>query len=342
MTERITRVPNIIGWEITNQCNLTCPHCFTAAGKRPHDELTTAECHGLIDIMAGIGVRHIGWTGGEPLLREDLEALTIYAWQQGIKCNITTNGVLLDQARAKSLYDAGIRTIQISLDGSTPARNNPMRGTTDEEYWKIIEAIRHCKALNMRVFLAALLGQENLDDAPHMVKLAKRERVDSLRFCAFTPVGRGKHSSARNRLLFSEQLRALLAFVQEAQDDGSLVVTFDVGFGPVPPDYNFHKCAAGVETFYLKGNGDLYPCTALTDKCFLVGNVRRQSLAELWSAPEMTAMAEFPREQIHGVCRSCDNFLNCRGACRGATLAHTGDLLAPFPTCLYQLAINQD
>lgn len=71
MTEAATRTPRIIGWAITNRCNLTCPHCFTASGKRSHDEMTTAECRSMIDAMAGIGVSTIGWTGGEPLLRTD-------------------------------------------------------------------------------------------------------------------------------------------------------------------------------------------------------------------------------------------------------------------------------
>ncbi len=332
------RTPAIIGWEITNQCNLACPHCFTAAGKKAHNELTTDECRRLVDAMAGIGVRMIGWTGGEPLLRPDLEELTRYAWDKGIKCNITTNGVLLDDARAASVIDAGIRTLQISLDGSTPERNHVMRRTTEEEFHRIIAGIRACRKRGARIFLASLLGEENLDDAPEMIKLACREEADAIRFCAYTPVGRGKHQSVKDRLLFTHRLAELFQFVDQVQAEGKIAVQFDVGFGPVPPEWTFHKCIAGMETFYLKANGDVYPCTALVEKRFVIGNVRQESLAEIWRKPEMTAMANFPRERIHGPCRTCDNFAACRGACRGTALFHLGDLFASFPTCLYNQA----
>jgi len=335
------RKPRIVGWEITNECNLSCVHCFSSAGKRPHDELTTEDCKRVIDSMAAIGVGTIGWTGGEPLLRGDLEELAEYAAHKGIMSNITTNAVLLDEERAKSLRDVGMRAVQISLDGSTPERNRRIRGSSDEQFHQIIRAIRHCKSLNLRVHLATLIGLETLDDVREMVSLGKREGVDAIRFCGFAPVGRGKGKSIKERLQLSGVLDALVQFISEAQNDSEIVMTFDVSFGPVPPDYVFHACTAGVETFYLKANGDVYPCTALLDQRFRVGNVRTHSLEELWNTPKMWAPSMFPREEIQGACRTCDNFAYCHGACRGATLAHTGDIYASFPTCLYHVTPNQ-
>jgi radical SAM protein with 4Fe4S-binding SPASM domain len=131
-----------------------------------------------------------------------------------------------------------------------------------------------------------------------------------------------------------------LDFVKATQSDSVINVTFDVGFGPVPPDYGFHDCIAGVETFYLKANGDVYPCTALAHKQFLVGNVRKRSLEEIWQSPEMRAMAEFPRSEIEEPCRTCDNFAGCHGACRGSSLAHTNNIRAAFPNCLYQVEVG--
>jgi radical SAM protein with 4Fe4S-binding SPASM domain len=335
------RKPRIVGWEITNQCNLSCVHCFTAAGKRPHDELATEDCKHVIDSMAAIGVATIGWTGGEPLLRTDLEELTRYAADKGIMSNITTNAVLLDEQRAKSLLDVGMRAVQISLDGSTPERNRRIRGSSDEEFHQIIYAIRLCKRLNLRVHLATLIGLETLDDVREMVALGKREGVDVIRFCGFAPVGRGKQNNIKERLQLSGVLDSLAQFIREAQNDSEIVMTFDVSFGPVPPDYVFHTCMAGKETFYLKANGDVFPCTALLDQRFWVGNVREHPLELLWNTPQMWAPSMFPKEEIQGACRACDNFSYCHGACRGATLAHTGDLYASFPTCLYTVAQNQ-
>jgi radical SAM protein with 4Fe4S-binding SPASM domain len=341
MTDQSRRKPAIIGWEITNQCNLSCPHCYTAAAKRPHDEMTTAECKRVIDAMAAIGVGTIGWTGGEPLLREDLEELTAYAGSRGIDANITTNGVLLNLDRAVRLMEAGISVIQISLDGSTPQRNRQIRGASDEQFHRIIDAIRIWKSLNLRVHMATLIARENLDDTRDMVQLGLREGVDLIRFCGFAPVGRGKGEAVRKRLLFSEGQDDLLAFVNEVQEESPMIVTFDVSFGPVPPEFGFHTCIAGIGTFYLKGNGDIYPCTALMNRRFLAGNVRETPLEEIWRGPKMSEMANYPRHQIKGACQTCDNFFNCHGACRGATFAHTGDLDASFPLCLYRTAVEK-
>ncbi|MEW5797313.1 MAG: radical SAM protein [Candidatus Zixiibacteriota bacterium] len=335
MSDTNKRVPDIVGWEITRQCNLRCAHCFTAATRRPVGELTDDECRAIIDAMAEVGVKMIGWTGGEPLLRKDLEELTEYAWSRNVRSNITTNGVLLNEERAERLIAAGCHTVQISLDGSTPEMNRRIRGATNSDYHRIVDAIRICKRLGARVVMASLVGRENLDDARRMIAFGKHEGVDTIRFCGFTPIGRGKQKQVKRRLQFSDELCDLLAFVKEAQEDDDILVTFDVGFGPVPPDYGFHKCIAGIETFYLKASGDVYPCTALAFPQFLVGNVREQPLQDLWQSPRMLAMAEFLRDQIDGFCSTCDNFANCRGACRGSTLAHTGNLHASFPMCLY-------
>jgi len=340
MNKAETRTPEIVGWEITNQCNLRCVHCFTAAARRPHDELMTDECRRIIDSLATLGVMMIGWTGGEPLLRSDLEELTECAWNKGIRSNITTNGVLLDRERAQRLIGAGCHTVQISLDGSTPEMNRRIRGTSDEEFDLIVQAIRTCKALGARVVMASLVGRENLDDARKMIELGKREKVDTIRFCGFTPTGRGKQSSVKERLHLTNVLDELLGFVKTAQSDTAMNTTFDVGFGPVPPDYGFHECIAGVETFYLKANGDVYPCTALAHRQFLAGNVRKRPLEEIWQSPEMRAMADFPRDEIVEPCRTCDNFAGCRGACRGSALAHTHNIKAAFPNCLYQADVR--
>jgi radical SAM protein with 4Fe4S-binding SPASM domain len=335
------RKPRIVGWEITNQCNLSCPHCYSAAGKRSHNELNTEECKSVIDSMAAIGVAMIGWTGGEPLLRADLEELAGYAHTKGIMSNITTNAVLLDEDRARSLLAVQMRAVQISLDGSTAERNRRIRGSSEEEFDKIIQAIRICKSLNLRVHLATLIGLETLDDVREMVKLGKREGVDAIRFCGFTPAGRGKRDNVKERLQLANALQEIAKFIREVQNDSEIVMTFDVSFGPVPPDYEFHVCSAGMDTFYLKANGDVYPCTALFDERFRVGNVREQSLEQIWNSPAMWAHSLLPKEQIKGACHDCDNFGYCHGACRGATLNLTGDLYASFPTCLYATAGNQ-
>ena len=162
-----------------------------------------------------------------------------------------------------------------------------------------------------------------------------------MRFCGYVPVGRGRNRTIQERLDLNKGLADILAFVKKGVADSSFAVLFDPGCGPLPPDYDFHECIAGVETFYLKPNGDVFPCTALIFPQFRIGNLHERSLTEIWNDPAMTAMSEYPVEKITGTCKSCDNLARCHGACRGTTLAHTGDINGSLPTCLYQIEVDR-
>jgi radical SAM protein with 4Fe4S-binding SPASM domain len=327
--------PEMIGWEITRQCNLSCPHCYTAAERRAHDELSTAECLGLMDDAIALGAKTVGWTGGEPLLRKDLEEIVAYGRDKGkLRQGVTTNGILLDESRARSLKEAGISYVQISLDGSDAAHNKVMRNATEEEFAKVIEAVRACRRIGLQLDLAMLLGYETLDDALNFIQLAKREGVTHIRYCGFVPWGRGKRKDVVKRLLFKEHRDRLKAFVAGAANRNAPIEMFDPAFGPLPTEYYFHPCVAGVQLMYISSRGDVYPCTSLLDDQFKVGNIRETSLREIWEHPSMTAVAKFPRERITGPCKSCEYFARCQGACRGVTYAHTHDLYASFPMCL--------
>jgi len=325
----------LAGWEITRRCNLSCPHCYTAASRGRAPELATAECRRVVDELSALGTEVIGWTGGEPLLRDDLEEITAYARDRGgIRSGVTTNGLLLDERRARSLRDAGVLSVQISLDGSTAERNRRMRGAAPEEFDRILGAVRISKRAGFRLHLAMVLGAENLDDAPAFLRLAREEGVDSVRFCGFVPAGRGRRREIVRRLGFDGDLGRLRAFAESALAAVSPSVLFDPAFGPLPPDWNFHECMAGVQTLYISSKGDVYPCTSLLHRRFVVGNLRDRPLEDLWDDPKMTFVASLPWENLAPACRECPHFPGCHGACRGITFAHTGDLHAAFPVCL--------
>ncbi len=325
--------PRLVGWEITRACNLRCPHCYSSATPAASPGLPTARCLTLVDEMASLGTEVIAFTGGEPLLRPDLETIARRARRRGIASGITTNGLLLDAARAASLKRAGVGTVQISVDGSTPERNARMRATDAAAFGLILEAVRVCLSLRLDVGFAMLLGAATLDDARPFLELARRERVRWVRFCGFVPWGAGRREAVARRLRFTGRLDGLRAFVEEARDSESPLVVFDPGFGPTEGS-RFHRCAAGRKLLYLSSTGDVHPCTSLLDPRFVVGNVLDRPLREIWCDPRMTEMASYPRSAIRGRCARCEDFASCHGACRGIAHAWTGRLDASFPVCL--------
>lgn len=330
-----SRRPDIVGIEITRVCNLTCPHCYTAAGRRLMNELTTPELQSLIDQLIAIGPpRAIGWTGGEPLLREDLYELVEHAFARGkIRSGVTTNGLLLTPERARRLRDGGAFAIQISVDGSTPERNARMRNATIEDFATILAAMKAVKGAGLQLHLAMLLGKETLKDARNFLKLAVDNGADGVRFCGFVPAGRGRNDKIRQRLEFDDTTD-LREFVVEAQTCDQLLVMFDPAFGPLPPDYQFHECIAGKQTLYVCSTGAVYPCTSLISPRFEIGNLRQRPLAEIWNDSRMTEVADFDCSQLIGPCCACTYLDRCHGGCRGIASAYTGEPLASFPRCL--------
>lgn len=329
---------DFIGWGITEACNLACPHCYSSATKSRREELPTDTCLAILDWLGEVGVSTIGWTGGEPLLRKDLEQLIKHAHTFGIESGITTNGILLNRDRAASLKEAEVRSIQISVDGSTAEKNRNIRGARLKDFDLIMEGLQACREVDLRVTLAMVLGRETMDDVSSYIAMARDLGVESVRFCGFVPQGDGKKEEVQQRLAFTNRLGDLATLVEELVEIESPTIFLDAAFGPRPPAFTYHTCIAGVKTFYLSGNGDVYPCTGLLDDSFKVGNIHQRPLAEIADDPKMTEIASFDREQIHGHCRECPYFKVCRGACRGAAFAHTGDLKASFPACLFRAA----
>lgn len=334
---------DFIAWGITDRCNLACPHCYSSAKKSAPDELSTQECKEIIDVLSEVGLGTIGWTGGEPLLRKDLEELMLYAREKGnITSGITTNGIPLTRKRAESLKKVGLRSLQISLDGSTAEKNHKIRGARVEDFERIIASIRYCLELDLPVFLAMVISRATLDDVMDYISMARKLGVQSIRFCGYVPRGYAARDEVDKRMAISDRVCDLASLVDKMLEIESPQLLIDPAFGSLPPAYKFHKCIAGRRTFYISGNGDVYPCTGLLDDRFKVGNARERGILDILADPKMTELAVYDHDQIHGHCRECPYFRVCRGACRGAVYAHTGDLNASLPVCLYKASQDTD
>ncbi len=331
---------NMVIWELTKRCNLACPHCYSSAfGLEPcGPELSTVACMRLMDEMATMGVQRIGWTGGEPLLRKDFETLVAHGVRVGLRSGLTSNGLLMDEPRIRSLKAAGLEMTQISLDGSTPARNAHMRACQEEDFHTVVRAIQTCEAHGIPVRMAMVLGAENLDDGPAYLELAQRLGVSKVRFCGFIPAGRGRQVEHRKRLGFKgPDLHRLRDFVEEALSIPDLEVVFDPAFGCLPPDYTFHECQAGSYHIYLTSAGDVYPCTGPLEPEFVVGNVHARSLTDIYLDEAMRQFSRRCHSHLSGPCGSCENRPECHGGCRAVTYAHTGNLQGAFPGCMWML-----
>jgi GTP 3',8-cyclase len=197
---------------VTDRCNIRCYYCMPESVQfgPKEDILTFEEVSRFTRIAAGLGVRKIRLTGGEPLIRKHLPVLIEQiAAIDGIEdLALTTNGVLL-APQAQDLYRAGLRRINIHLD--TVDRKRFEQISRRDEFDRVMAGIEECLRLGfnpIKINAVALKGV-NEDD---MVPLARfgREKGIEIRYIEFMPLD-AQGLWDRNKVLFASDIRAMLA-----------------------------------------------------------------------------------------------------------------------------------
>lgn len=332
-----------LGIEVTRACNFRCGHCFVDAGKPRASEASTAQLIALLREAAACGVDSLGWSGGEPLMRRDLEALTRYARASGMTVGLATNGYLASAARLEALRAAGLSIVQVSLDGPDATTAARYRQGPRGAFERAVEATRSSVALGLRTYVCCLLAPETLGEVDAMLELARSLGAAGLRYTIWTPVGRARGQRYDAALWPRPALARFLSRVQRLTGSGrGFRVLIDCPTGPLPW-HRRYTCHAGRDTAYVTADGDLYPCTALMFPKYKVGNVFARPFAELFcSGAMLLAPQEIAARTAGGACAACRLEPWCRGGCPGRTFTqhgrlHRGATRRPMPLCFYDL-----
>jgi len=302
---------------ITNySCNLRCGMCAAPAageeaGRSGARELSTEGILRVIDDLAGMGVRAIGFTGGEPLLRPDIFPLLRRAQERGVVASLNTNGLLLDGERVDALLGSGAESLNISLDGAGAATHDRIRGLAGS-FDRTVEAVARVIAARGRaggrpwVKLAAVLCPENLGEVDAYLRLGAELGVDSVNFLARQPFpeGPGKAASAGAAAMAGvaeavERLRGPLPVPLE--DSPRMLALLPIAFAGRPSPL---RCFAGYNSITVDCFGRVFPCLPWAYWGGRRVDLGRATLAGLWRSREY---AQLRREAKS--CRSCT--LNC-------------------------------
>ncbi|MDY0060475.1 MAG: radical SAM protein [Myxococcota bacterium] len=336
-----------VGLEVTRRCTSRCPHCYTASSPTASQPDPPGETLGaLCEALARAGVRKAAFSGGEPLLRADLEPVMRRGMAAGLRgFGLVTNGHLLDRARAQSLRRAGLGSAQVSIDGADAADHVAVRGGSPADYYQALRAVRLLREAGVMVQIAALVTPRNIVRFDELLRLAEALGVDSLRFCSFVPAGRAAAPAVRRRLQASpEQLDLFITrFRAAARDEGyPCRLLLDHGIGPWAEDGRF-TCVAGERVAYVTGDGRLYPCPGLLFPPFAQGWLFRSAapgepptvaadLVEQLGALSTSPARRLPRADLAAPCGTCPS-TSCSGGCRGAAFAATGEVTGAPSYC---------
>lgn len=321
--------PICLTWELTYACNLNCVHCLSSSGRRDPRELSTRECEAVIDELQRMRVFYINIGGGEPTVRPDFWHLIDYSVAHDVGVKFSTNGVLLDKARARRLAANDYVDVQVSLDGATAEVNDRIRGAGS-----YATALRALENLNEAGFqnakLSVVVTRENVGQLDELKAIADRYGA-TLRLTRLRPAGRGADVWDQLHLLPHQQ-RRLYDWLVEA---GENVLTGDSFFhlsalGKRLPGMNL--CGAGRVVCLIDPVGDVYACPFAVHPTFRAGNLRdHEGLAQIWAESPTFQQLRAPQET--GLCGSCPAFDVCRGGCMAAKFFTGRRLDDPDPEC---------
>ncbi|MES9949071.1 MAG: pyrroloquinoline quinone biosynthesis protein PqqE [Candidatus Thiodiazotropha sp.] len=318
--------------ELTYKCPLQCPYCSNPLDiARYKDELTTEEWIRVFRQARALGAVQLGFSGGEALVRKDLETLIAEAHKLGYYTNLLTSGVGMDEVRIKAFKEAGLDHIQVSFQASSEELNNFIAG--NNSFRHKLEMARLVKKYDYPMVLCFVLHRHNEDQVEQILEMSHALEADYVELATTQYYGWALHN--REQLLPSrDQVEAAEAVAHRYQEKfkGKMRIFY------VVPDYHEERpkaCMNGWGAVFLTvaPDGTALPCHAARELPGLTfPNVRDHSIEWIWNDS-----SDFNRFRGYGwmrePCRNCDEKEKDFGGCRCQAYLLTGDAANADPVC---------
>ena len=344
----------VVVWALTKACNLRCVHCYASATPGPaNGELTHAEGRALLDDLASFGVPAVLFSGGEPLVRPDALDLIRHARSLGLSCTLSTNGLLIDDAKADELAAAGLKYAGISIDG-VESRHDKLRGQLGA-FQGSLAAIRRCRQRGIKVGVRFTVHALNVMDMDDVIDLCLEEGVE--RLCVYHLAYAGRGGKMQRVDLTGPETRRVVdrifARSRAAHAAGTPLEVLTVGnhadaaYLLMALERQDPARAADVRRKLEGTGGNRSGCNiASIDPIGNVhydqfswhydcGSVRERPFSDIWTRPTDPRLALLRNRQEHlpTHCQSCRFLSVCNGNLRTRAEAATGNWLGEDPSC---------
>ncbi|MFN8218296.1 MAG: radical SAM protein [Solirubrobacterales bacterium] len=343
----------VVVWNVTRRCNLHCGHCYADSHDREYPgELDTGEGRRLLAELADFGVPTVLFSGGEPLLRDDLLQLAAEARRLGMRTVLSTNGTRIDGGTAAAIGAAGFSYVGVSLDGIGPL-NDKMRGSRGA-FDAALAGIRATREAGVRTGVRFTVHAGNRAHLGPIFELAEAERVN--RLCVYHLAYAGRGGRMRRHDLAPTETRAAVEEVFDRTEDlGQRGVELEVLTVDNPVDNvlllerlrRADRARAREVEQMLRWNGGNQSGVAIAavdpqggvhpDQFswqVMAGDVRTRRFAEIWNDqnPVLAPYRRRPRK-LGGRCSECRFASLCNGGLPARALSAWGDPWGPDPAC---------
>ena len=296
---------------VTYRCNLGCEFCYV--GEHGTGELNTSDMKKvLFKVYHEAKVPSVSFTGGEPLLRKDICKLISYAAKIGLWTNLITNGTLLDAMRVQDLKNAGLSSVQVSLEGPSAEIHDTITGRRGS-FVRTVKGIRLLKNAGIPVHTNTTISKHNIECAEELVKFVKNLSLDRLSMNLLIPCG-----AALNRkeiwVSYTDIGHRILALKRFAEEQRVKFLWYSplpmCRFNTIAYGLGNKSCAAITGLLSVDPLGNIIPCSSWREP---QGSLLRQSFHEIWHSTALNLFKD--TEYAPDKCRRCVQFDKCKGAC---------------------------
>lgn len=344
----------VVVWNTTRRCNLRCIHCYARSDETVDpQELSTKQAKDVIDDLADFGCPVLLFSGGEPILRNDLIELVDYTVQKGVRAVISSNGTLINKNMARELASIGLSYVGISLDGAREIHDSfrGVKGTFD----KAMQGLSNCQDEGLKVGLRFTMNKRNVQEIPKIFEILRERDIPRVCFYHLVYAGRGSSliqedldlQSSRDTMDFIIQETAALyeqGFEKEVltvdnHADGPYIYLRLLQENPKRAEevmqllkYNGGN-SSGLGIGCISWNGDVHADQFWREHTF--GNVCEHPFSEIWSKPQSELLNKLKdkKRYVQGRCAKCCFLDVCAGNFRSRAEAYYGDVWAPDPAC---------
>lgn len=343
----------IVVWNCTRTCNLNCRHCYAEAVNTDCEgELSTDEAKRFMGTLVAYHVPVLLFSGGEPLMRKDLCELIEYGNRIGLRMVISTNGTLIDRARAGRIKELGVSYAGISLDGLKDV-NDAFRGVPGA-FDLAMKGFRNCLDAGQKTGLRLTLSKTTFKELPCIFDLIEKEKIQ--RVCFYHLVYSGRGSGIADEDLTHGETRKALDFIIEKTLDfhrrgiETEILTVDNHCdGIYLYQYMRDRDKEQAERILglITANGGNRSGSAISSvdwegnvyidqftRNIPLGSIRETPFGDIWDGAgnPFLAMLRDRKKHLKGRCASCGWLAQCNGNFR-ARAQSTGDFWASDPAC---------
>jgi radical SAM protein with 4Fe4S-binding SPASM domain len=312
-------------WELTLRCDLACRHCSSRAGRARPDELSTQEALHVVDQMADLGVLEVTLIGGEAYLHEGWPEVVRAIRRRGMECTMVTGGRGMTRERARIAKESGVLSMSVSVDG-VAATHDALRGVGGS-HASAMAAMANLAAEGVQVSANTQVGRRNRRELALLFEEIVAAGAHSWQI-QITVAG-GRVTDDPTLLLEPYHLIEVMPSIARLKPRAeALDVRIWPGnnlgyYGPYEvllradlPGGRKGSCGAGRVVLGIEANGAVKGCPSLPTAAYTGGNLRDDSLEEIWERAEPLRFARGSRRaELWGHCATCYYADDCQGGC---------------------------